>query len=153
MPVKANPLALLLLSLLLTGCQIRTAEPNAPQAKTNPAPDQADLTEPASKLDKSNAFITEVKVPMAELGPNLRKLGKFDAHLTWTDAFIKETLTAASLLKKNDRLEGPMLAKVGKHVAEVNIIIIRVDEDSFALRVIGSHKPITDELEKALKSK
>lgn len=90
---------------------------------------------------------------MAKLGPNLRKLGKFDAHLKWTDAFIKETLTAASLLKKNDRLEGPMLAKVDDHTAQVNVIIIRVEEDLYALRVVGSHKPITDEIKKSLDSK
>ncbi|MFM9872452.1 MAG: hypothetical protein ACKVQS_03180, partial [Fimbriimonadaceae bacterium] len=143
--MKAALLALFPLTLILTGCQFRPAEPadTAPKTKTK-EPEQA------AELDKTNAYISEIKVPMAKLGPSLRKLGKYDAHLTWTDAFIKETLTAASLLKKNDRLEGPMLAKVGEHTAQVNVIIIRLDEDIYALRIIGSHKPITDELEKVL---
>lgn len=151
--MKATVLALLPLTCLLAGCQIRAAEPQSNQpAPTPPAADQANLPAQTSKIDKSNAFMTEVKVPMDKLGASLRKLGKFDSHLTWTDPFIKETLTAASLLKKNDRLEGPMLAKVGKHVAEVNVIIIRIDEDLYALRVVGSHKPITDELKRVLES-
>ncbi len=144
--MKAAYLALLPLLLLVTGCQIRAADPKEATPKTDQAPETA----PTAKLDKANAYITEVKVPMAKLGASLRKLGKFDAHLKWTDAFIKETITAASMLKKNDRLEGPMLAKVGKHTAEVNVIIIRIDEDLYALRTVGSHKPITDELKKAL---
>lgn len=88
---------------------------------------------------------------MSQLGKTLRIIGSFDAHQKWDDAFIKETITAASLLKQNDRLEGPMMAKSNGVAAELQVVIIRVGEDEYAVRAISSNKLIADAVSTKLK--
>lgn len=140
--MNAKFLALPLLLISLAGCSVRAAE------NTPPAPDQA--APESTDLDKANTFLAETSVPMAKLGATLRKVGKFDAHLEWNDAFIKQTLTEASLLKENERIEGPMFAKANDTSAEVQVAIIRVKEDQYAVRVITSNKMIADAIDKEL---
>lgn len=128
------------LLMILGGCSISTppkAEPT-PAAQTAPEP---------VELDKANSFIAEITVPMAQLGAKLRALAKFDNHSKWTDAYIKETLTAASLLSKNDRLKGEMLATLDNESALIEVNIIRVEEDRYALRVISSFKKLSDAID------
>lgn len=88
---------------------------------------------------------------MANLGKTLRIIGTFDAHHKWDDAFIKETVTAANMLKQNERLEGPMMAKSGSVSAEVQVVIIRVQENEWAVRAVTSNKLISDAIESAIK--
>ncbi len=88
---------------------------------------------------------------MAELGKTLRKIGTFDAHMEWNNEFITQTITEASLLKENDRMEGPMLAKVGDLSAEIQVVIIRVGEDKYAVRAVTSEQPIAEAIDKAIK--
>lgn len=102
-------------------------------------------------LDKSDARLAEVTVPMAKLGATLRKIGQFDAHLEWNDEFIKQTITEASLLKENDRLEGQMMAEVMGNSAEIQVVIIRVAEDQYAVRAITSKQLIAEAINDAIK--
>lgn len=90
---------------------------------------------------------------MAQLGGKLRKLATFDNHGKWSDAYIRETLTAASLLSKNDRLKGEMLATLDKESALIEVNIIRVDEDRYALRVVSSFKKLSDAIGDSFKAK
>jgi len=129
-----------LMLLILGGCSISTPP------KANPASTNQTASDPV-QLDKSNTFIAEATVPMAQLGAKLRALAKFDNHSKWTDAYIKETLTAASLLSKNDRLKGEMLATLDNESALIEVNIIRVEEDRYALRVISSFKKLSDAID------
>lgn len=142
----AKILALSLLVFVLVGCSVRQA---TPEETVKPTLDQS-AGSPGTDLDKSNTFLAERTVPMSKLGATLRKIGKFDAHLTWNDEFIKQTLTEASLLKQNERIEGPMFAKANEISAEVQVVIMRVEEDKYAVRAITSNKMVADAIEQSL---
>lgn len=132
-----------ILSLTLSACTISKAP-----SETTPSTSEAPKTQ---ELDKTQARLAEVTVPMAELGKTLRKIGTFDAHMEWNNEFITQTITEASLLKENDRMEGPMLAKVGDLSAEIQVVIIRVGEDKYAVRAVTSEQPIAEAIDKAIK--
>lgn len=139
--VCVRSLAILAFSLGLVGCTI------APREASTPKPVEPSRVE---NLDRSNVHLAEVTVPMDQLGAKLRIIARFDKHNEWTDAYIKETLTAASFLKQNDRLEGQMLATLDNESAIIEVAIIRADADRYGVRVQCSQKKMTDAIQTAL---
>ncbi|MBX3115304.1 MAG: hypothetical protein KF836_12130 [Fimbriimonadaceae bacterium] len=135
-----------LVLVVLGGCTISTPPKPEPASDVQAAPAPVEL-------DKSNTFIAEITVPMAQLGAKLRALATFDKHNKWSDAYIKETLTAASLLSKNDRLQGEMLATMDNESALIEVNIIRLEEDRYAVRVVSSFKKLSDAIDTELMKK
>ncbi len=128
--------------LTLGGCSIAPRN----QVVSNPPAANA----PMQPLDRENVHLAECTVPMDRLGAALRQIARFDTHNEWTDGYIKETLTAASLLKQHDRLEGQMLATLNNESAIIEVAIIRVDADQYGVRVKCSQKKMTDAIQAEL---
>lgn len=148
-------LALLVL-FALAGCSVRPAEspaakPAAPPADSKGAVKTESTGSGIEEIDKSKVALAEVRTPINQLGSKLRILAKYDPHMDWNDAFIKETVTEASWLKEGEKLEGEMVAKHKNKTLQVQVVMIRVSEKEIVLRVMSSESAFADELSSKFK--
>lgn len=142
-------LTLVAVAVLAAGCTVRTdKQAPAVDASTNGSKPQKTVA-----LDRSNAFIAEQACDEAKLGPTIERLAKFDPHQTWSKQFISDTVAEAKWLKKGEKLQGPLLAKFGDTMCESEIVIVRVNADTFAVRAVCSDKSISQAFQKALAGK
>lgn len=142
-PATATVLLLAVVAVLtLPACSVRVNDP----APSPPPGAAAQATPTTNTLDRTSSFLAEREAPIERLGQSLRTVAEYDPHMKWDDAFIKQTVTEASLLKEGDKLEGPMIAKFGPNSFEVKLVIVRTSENKAALRVVTSNKAFADNL-------
>ena len=145
---KSAVIPLALASALFIGCTVRTtSQPDSLPAQPQKVGDAAKSV----PLDSGNIHLAEVKVPLERLGSALRVIAKYDAHMTWDETFVRETVTEAKWLANGERLEGEMVASSGEGSYQLKIVIIRVSEKEYALRGMTSDAEFSKKLDQDLK--
>lgn len=140
------------LLLLLTGCSIRSTEPqNGTQKLTDEQLREAAKLE-TIPFDPTNVSLAEITVQISTMANQLAAIGKNHSYHNWTDVFINDSIAEVKTLAKGEILDSSMHTQTGNGLEEVKIQLIKKDPSSVIIRLTTSNPDLARKLQADLNS-